>query len=102
MINCRPPAGGCGYQPVAEKELPVKLPPLKNFKPTNDGRSPLAKAIGWLKVKCPKCGGEAERETDTMDTFVDSSWYFMRYTDPKNKKEFASKKKMNKLLPVPT
>lgn len=98
MINC----GTCGYLPVAEKELPVKLPPLKDFKPADDGRSPLAKAPKkWLKVKCPKCGNEAERETDTMDTFVDSSWYFMRYADPKNKKEFASKEKMKKWLPVP-
>jgi len=96
MINCP----DCGYQPVAEKDLPVKLPPLKDFKPSNDGRSPLAKAIKWLKVRCPKCGGQAERETDTMDTFVDSSWYFIRYTDPKNKKEFASKDKMRKWLPV--
>ena len=97
MINC----SICGYQPVEDKELPIKLPPLKNFKPADDGRSPLAKATKWLKVKCPKCGGDAERETDTMDTFVDSSWYFIRYTDPKNKKEFASKKKMSEWLPVP-
>ncbi len=101
MVHCRPPAGGCGYQPVPEKELPVKLPPLKDFKPADDGRSPLAKATKWLKVKCPKCGGEAERETDTMDTFVDSSWYFLRYTDPKNKKEFAGKDKMKNWLPMP-
>jgi leucyl-tRNA synthetase len=97
VINCQ----SCGYQPVSEKELPVKLPPLKNFKPANDGRSPLAKAKDWLKVKCPKCGRPAERETDTMDTFVDSSWYFMRYADPDNKKEFASVKKMSDWLPVP-
>jgi len=97
MINC----STCGYQPVTEKDLPVKLPPLKNFKPADDGRSPLAKATKWLKVECPKCGDMAERETDTMDTFVDSSWYFMRYTDPKNKKEFASKTKMHEWLPVP-
>ncbi len=97
MINC--PV--CGYQPADEKELPIKLPPLKNFKPADDGRSPLAKATKWLKTECPKCGGKAERETDTMDTFVDSSWYFIRYTDPKNKKEFASKKKMSEWLPVP-
>jgi len=61
----------------------------------------LAKAEEWVRVKCPKCNGEAERETDTMDTFVDSSWYFMRYTDPKNEKEFAGKEKMKRWLPVP-
>lgn len=98
MINCR----DCGYIPVQEKELPIKLPPLKDFKPADDGRSPLAKAPKkWLNAECPKCGGQAERETDTMDTFVDSSWYFLRYTDPKNKNEFASKKKMSEWLPVP-
>lgn len=97
MVNCLK----CGYQPAPEKDLPIKLPSLEDFKPADDGRSPLAKATKWLKVKCPKCEGEAERETDTMDTFVDSSWYFMRYTDPKNKKEFASKEKMAKWLPVP-
>ena len=97
MINC----SDCGYQPVPETELPVKLPPLKDFMPADDGRSPLAKAGKWLKVKCPKCGKNAERETDTMDTFVDSSWYYMLYTDPKNEKEFASQEKMAKWLPVP-
>ena len=97
MIKC----ADCGYQPVAETELPVKLPPLKDFMPADDGRSPLAKAGKWLKVKCPKCGQPAERETDTMDTFVDSSWYFMRYTDPKNDQEFASKENMAKWLPLP-
>ena len=96
MIHC--PA--CGYVPVSQKELPVKLPPLKDFKPADDGRSPLAKATKWLNVTCPTCKGPAQRETDTMDTFVDSSWYFMRYTDPKNKKAFASKEKMKQWLPV--
>jgi len=96
MVSCP----SCGYQPVPEKDLPVKLPPLKDFKPADDGRSPLAKAVKWLTVKCPQCHGDAERETDTMDTFVDSSWYFMRYTDPHNKKMFASKEKMKKWLPV--
>lgn len=90
----------CGYQPVMEKDLPIKLPILKDFKPTDDGRSPLAKAGKWLKVKCPNCGQWAERETDTMDTFVDSSWYFIRYTDPKNKLKFADKKKMQSWLPA--
>ncbi len=97
MINCPT----CGYQPVPEKELPVKLPPLKDYKPADDGRSPLAKATKWLKVECPNCGGSAERETDTMDTFVDSSWYFMRYADPKNKNKFADEAKMAKWMPVP-
>ncbi len=97
MIHCQ----SCGYVPVPEKELPVELPELEDFKPSDDGRSPLAKAQEWLKVKCPKCDRDAERETDTMDTFVDSSWYFIRYTDPKNKKGFASKEKMSKWLPVP-
>ena len=97
MVNCEK----CGYVSVPEKDLPVKLPPLKDFRPADDGRSPLAKATKWLKVKCPNCGGDAERETDTMDTFVDSSWYFMRYTDPNNEKEFASKEKMKEWLPVP-
>jgi len=104
MIHCE----SCGYQPVEEKELPVELPELDDFKPADlpAGRqvtasSPLAKAKDWVHVKCPKCGNDAERETDTMDTFVDSSWYFMRYTDPKNSKEFASKEKMSAWLPVP-
>ena len=91
----------CGYKPVPEKELPVKLPRLDDFKPSDSGKSPLAKAEKWLQTTCPNCGGKAERETDTMDTFVDSSWYFMRYTDPKNTKVFADKKKMSQWLPVP-
>src|SRR3989344_2344370 len=97
MIRCQK----CGYQPVPEKDLPVKLPELTDFLPVEGGRSPLARAKNWVKAKCPNCGGQAERETDTMDTFVDSSWYFLRYTDPKNKKEFASKEKMSEGLPVP-
>ncbi|MBI2063130.1 MAG: leucine--tRNA ligase [Candidatus Yanofskybacteria bacterium] len=96
MINC----GRCGYRPVPEKDLPVKLPKLEDYKPSADGHSPLTKATDWLNVKCPNCGGEAERETDTMDTFVDSSWYFLRYTDPKNKKTFADPIKMKQWLPV--
>jgi leucyl-tRNA synthetase len=91
----------CGFVPVPDRQLPVKLPPLKDFKPAEDGRSPLAKATAWLNVKCPKCKGPAERETDTMDTFVDSSWYFMRYTDPKNTRQFADPNKMKRWLPVP-
>ncbi len=97
IVHC--PA--CGYTPIPDKELPVKLPQLDDFKPADDGRSPLAKAEKWLHVKCPQCKGPAERETDTMDTFVDSSWYYLRYTDPNNKKEFADEKKMRAWLPVP-
>lgn len=91
----------CGYVPAQEKDLPIKLPVLKDFLPTDDGRSPLAKAKSWVQVKCPTCKKPAERETDTMDTFVDSSWYYLRYTDPKNKKTFADTAKMKKWLPVP-
>ncbi len=107
MIHCHI----CGYQPIPEKDLPIKLPKLDDFKPSDDsprlnsdeagGRSPLAKAEKWVKTKCPKCGEKAERETDTMDTFVDSSWYFLRYTDPNNKESFADSAKMGEWLPVP-
>ncbi len=97
MIHCVT----CGYQPVPENDLPVLLPELDDFMPTDDGHSPLAKAKDWVSVKCPKCGGDAQRETDTMDTFVDSSWYFIRYADPHNDKEFAAKNKMKQWLPVP-
>ena len=97
MIHC----DKCGYVPVPEKDLPVKLPKLDDFLPVEGGKSPLARAEKWVKVKCPKCGGLAERETDTMDTFVDSSWYFIRYTDPKNKNRLAYTEKVNAWLPVP-
>jgi leucyl-tRNA synthetase family protein len=90
----------CGVVSVSEKDLPVKLPAVKDYLPTGEGKSPLAKAKSWMKVKCPKCNGVAQRETDTLDTFVDSSWYFLRYTDPKNKKAFADDKKMKAWMPV--
>ncbi|MFH1233336.1 MAG: class I tRNA ligase family protein [Patescibacteria group bacterium] len=88
----------CGEIPVAEKDLPVELPTDVDFMPT--GESPLKKSKSFHKVKCPKCNGQARRESDTMDTFVCSSWYYFRYVDPKNKKEFASKEKIAKWLPV--
>jgi leucyl-tRNA synthetase len=96
VIHCQK----CGSVPVPEKDLPVKLPNIKDFKPAGEGKSPLAKSKKFVEVKCPVCGGKAERETDTMDTFVCSSWYFLRYTDSKNKKAFASKKQLEKWLPV--
>ncbi|MDI6602678.1 MAG: leucine--tRNA ligase, partial [Patescibacteria group bacterium] len=90
----------CGEVPVPEKDLPVKLPEIKDFKPTGKGESPLAKSEKFVNVKCPKCASKAKRETDTLDTFVCSSWYFLRYVDPKNKKEFACKEKIKNWLPV--
>ena len=83
-----------GWVPVIEKNLPVALPNVKNYMPTDTGESPLANIKSWVKAKCPRCGGPARRETDVMPNWAGSSWYFLRYTDPKNKKEFASKKKM--------
>jgi leucyl-tRNA synthetase len=74
----------CGPQLVPDEDLPVILPELTNFEPTGDGRSALARAEDWLNVECSQCGGPAERETDTMDTYVDSSWYMYRYLDPHN------------------
>lgn len=91
---------GKGIVPVSEDKLPVKLPPLKNFKPVAGGKSPLARVKSFVNTKCPKCKGKARRETDTMDTFIDSSWYFLRYTDPQNKNQFANPEKLKSWLPV--
>ena len=88
----------CGIQPVSEKDLPVLLPEDADFNPT--GESPLARHSSFTKTTCPNCNGTARRETDTMDTFVDSSWYFLRYTDPHNTKEAISKEELKKWLPV--
>ena len=88
----------CGILPVSEKELPIKLPPKADFIPT--GESPLKRDLNFLKTKCPKCGGDAQREADTMDTFVCSSWYYYRYVDPINEKEFASQEKIRRFMPV--
>ena len=84
----------CGTVLVPEEELPLKLPELKEFKPGPDGESPLANATDWVNCKCPKCGGPARRETDTMPQWAGSSWYYLRYTDPHNDKELASSEKM--------
>ena len=90
--------GKCGTVPVPEKDLPVKLP--KDVKFTGKGTSPLAASKSFVKAKCPKCGAQAQRETDTMDTFNCSSWYFFRYCDPKNPKEPFDKKKAKYWMPV--
>ncbi len=89
----------CGIVPVPEKDLPVKLPHTVNFKPTG-AASPLAAVKDFVETTCPKCGGPARRETDTMNTFICSSWYFLRYSDAKNDKEVFSKAKANYWLPV--
>jgi leucyl-tRNA synthetase len=90
----------CGTVAVPDKALPVKLPEVKDYLPEGTGKSPLAKVKKFVEVNCPQCKGKAERETDTFDTFVDSSWYFLRYTDPKNKKKFADGKKLEQWMPV--
>ena len=90
MINCEK----CGWVPVPERDLPVELPKVKNYQPTDSGESPLANITKWVNVKCPKCKGHAKRETDTMPNWAGSSWYFLRYIDPKNKKSFADFKKL--------
>ena len=90
----------CGVVPVPEKDLPVKLPFVKKYKPTDTGESPLAAVKEWVNVKCPQCGGQGKRETDTMPNWAGSNWYFLRYLDPQNNKEFASKKKIGYWMPV--
>ncbi len=90
----------CGIVPVPYEELPLRLPPVDNFQPGSDGESPLAKIESFVNCKCPKCGAAAKRETDTMPQWAGSSWYFLRYTDPKNPDCFASKEAMNYWLPV--
>jgi len=89
-----------GWQSVAEKNLPVLLPDIESFLPTGRCDSPLAKSRKFVETACPQCGGPARRETDTMDTFVCSSWYFLRYVDPRNEKKFAAEDKIKAWLPV--
>ena len=86
MIYCEK----CGWQPMDEKDLPLVLPNIAEYEPTEDGESPLAKIEDWVNCECPKCGGKAKRETDTMPNWAGSSWYFLRFMDPHNDHEFAS------------
>ena len=90
----------CGWQPVPEDELPILQPYMTDYKPTDAGESPLARATDWVNTTCPCCGGAAKRETDTMPGWAGSSWYFLRYLDPKNDKEFCSREEMEKWMPV--
>ncbi|MFA6256774.1 MAG: alpha/beta fold hydrolase [Candidatus Paceibacterota bacterium] len=90
----------CGIVPVPERDLPVELPKVKNYQPTDSGESPLANISKWVNTKCPKCKGTAKRETDTMPNWAGSSWYYLRYTDPKNAKAFADKKALKYWTPV--
>lgn len=90
----------CGWQPIPESELPLMQPFMEDFRPTEDGESPLARATDWVKTKCPKCGADAKRETDTMPQWAGSSWYFLRYLDPNNEVEFCSNDQMKNWMPV--
>lgn len=90
----------CGYVPIDESELPLELPEVESYMPTDNGESPLAAMTDWVNVKCPCCGGPAKRETDTMPQWAGSSWYFLRYTDPDNNEALASKEALKYWLPV--
>ncbi|MCI9110790.1 MAG: leucine--tRNA ligase [Bacilli bacterium] len=91
LIHCEK----CGWVPVPDEDLPVLLPDVAEYEPTEDGESPLANIEEWVNTTCPCCGGHARRETDTMPNWAGSSWYFLRYMDPKNDKEFVSKDALN-------
>ena len=90
----------CGYVTVPEKELPLVLPNVESYEPTDNGESPIAKMTDWVNTTCPKCGGKAERETDTMPQWAGSSWYFLRYCDPHNDDALASKEALEYWGPV--
>jgi len=96
MINCPK----CGWVPVEESSLPIVLPEVEHYQPTDDGQSPLSQMTDWVKTTCPKCGGEAHRETDTMPNWAGSDWYFLRYIDPHNDTVLASKELMKYWSPV--
>ena len=91
MVYCE----HCGWQPLPESELPLTLPQVNDYLPNDEGESPLSKAEDWVNTTCPKCGGKARRETDVMPNWAGSSWYFLRYCDPHNHKEFASKEALD-------
>lgn len=90
----------CGYVPLDESELPLKLPEVESYEPTDNGESPLANITDWVETTCPHCGGKAHRETDTMPQWAGSSWYFLRYMDPHNDKALASKEAIEYWSPV--
>ena len=96
LINCPT----CGWVPVPEEELPLVLPQVESYEPTDDGESPISKMTDWVNTKCPKCGGPAKRETDTMPQWAGSSWYFLRYMDPHNDKALVSHEAENYWGPV--
>jgi len=96
MIHCHE----CGWVPVPDEELPVLLPDVEKYEPTDTGESPLAAMTDWVHTPCPICGREAHRETDTMPNWAGSSWYFLRYTDPRNTEIFADRKKLEYWMPV--
>ena len=96
MVYCEK----CGYVPIDESELPLMLPNVESYEPTDNGESPLAKMTDWVNTKCPHCGGHATRETDTMPQWAGSSWYFLRYCDPHNDNAFASKEALEYWGPV--
>ena len=96
MVNCPK----CGWVPLPESELPLVLPNVESYEPTDTGESPLSKMTDWVNCKCPKCGGDAQRETDTMPQWAGSSWYYLRYMDPHNDKALASKEALEYWSPV--
>ncbi|MDO5413322.1 MAG: leucine--tRNA ligase [bacterium] len=96
LVNCPK----CGWVPLPESELPLVLPQVESYEPTDDGESPLSKMTDWVNTTCPCCGGPAKRETDTMPQWAGSSWYFLRYCDPKNKDAIASKEALEYWSPV--
>jgi len=98
MVEC----ARCGWQPVPDDQLPVLLPEVERYQPTDTGESPLANIAEWVETTCPICGGAARRETDTMPNWAGSDWYFLRYIDPHNDRAFADMEKMRYWLPVDT